>query len=233
MPVDPGRRVGHQAALGLVRRAHRQRLLGARGRAQKPAPCAIRFGRGGHGPARGRGWPVRRPAPGARVRSAVGCHLLASAITLALTIALGITATFASAITSVLACHARLPAKPGPHVRVIRLKPRPRPGPFRIDLYRPGDFMHQQTKDWCVAGSTQTMMNIIERGRPNRSRGLPGAPLPPGSAALAEQAQAGPHRRRPRRLGRAAEQGWLRALRRGRRRDPTGGHPARPPGRCA
>jgi hypothetical protein len=38
-----------------------------------------------------------------------------------------------------------------------------------MNLYRPGDFMHQQTKDWCVAGSTQTMMNIIDRGRPNRS----------------------------------------------------------------
>jgi hypothetical protein len=38
-----------------------------------------------------------------------------------------------------------------------------------MDLYRPGDFVHQQTKDWCVAGSAQTMMNIIDRGRPNRS----------------------------------------------------------------
>jgi hypothetical protein len=29
--------------------------------------------------------------------------------------------------------------------------------------------MHQGTKDWCVAGSTQTMMNIIDKGKPNRS----------------------------------------------------------------
>ena len=36
-------------------------------------------------------------------------------------------------------------------------------------LYRKGDFMHQATKDMCVAGSTQTMMNIIDPGKPNRS----------------------------------------------------------------
>jgi hypothetical protein len=56
-----------------------------------------------------------------------------------------------------------------PDVKVIKLRPRPRPGSFRMNLHRPGDFVHQQTKDWCVAGSTQTMMNIIDRGRPNRS----------------------------------------------------------------
>jgi hypothetical protein len=52
---------------------------------------------------------------------------------------------------------------------VVRLDPRPRPGAFRIDLYRPGDFSHQRTKDWCVAGSTQTMMNIMRGGRNDRS----------------------------------------------------------------
>lgn len=62
-----------------------------------------------------------------------------------------------------------LPTAPAPDVRIVRLRPRPKPGPFRMDLYRPGDFMHQRTKDWCVAGSTQTMMNIIDRGRPDRS----------------------------------------------------------------
>ena len=52
---------------------------------------------------------------------------------------------------------------------VIRLKPRPAAGPFRIDLYRAGDFSHQQTKDWCVAGSVQTMMNIMRPGRNDHS----------------------------------------------------------------
>jgi hypothetical protein len=51
-----------------------------------------------------------------------------------------------------------------PRVHMVRLRPRPRPGPYRMDLYRPGDFSHQGTKDWCVAGSTQTMMNIMRRG---------------------------------------------------------------------
>jgi hypothetical protein len=56
-----------------------------------------------------------------------------------------------------------------PKVTTIRLSPRPRPGPFQMDLFRKGDFMHQADKNSCVAGSTQTMMNIIDRGRPNRS----------------------------------------------------------------
>ena len=55
-------------------------------------------------------------------------------------------------------------------VKVVRLKPRPKPGPFSMNLYQAGDFVHQQTKDWCVAGSTQTMMNIMDRGRPNASK---------------------------------------------------------------
>jgi hypothetical protein len=54
-------------------------------------------------------------------------------------------------------------------VKTIKLRPRPKPGPFQMNLFAKGDFMHQQTKDWCVAGSTQTMMNIIDDGKPNRS----------------------------------------------------------------
>ena len=38
-----------------------------------------------------------------------------------------------------------------------------------MDLYRAGDFSHQATKDWCVAGSTQTMMNIMRSGRNDHS----------------------------------------------------------------
>lgn len=44
---------------------------------------------------------------------------------------------------------------------ILKLRPRPSPGPFKMNLYRKGDFVHQGTKDWCVAGSTLTMMNII------------------------------------------------------------------------
>jgi hypothetical protein len=56
-----------------------------------------------------------------------------------------------------------------PKVTTIRLSPRPKPGPFQMNLYRKGDFMHQVDKNSCVAGSTQTMMNIIDSGTPNRS----------------------------------------------------------------
>ncbi len=63
----------------------------------------------------------------------------------------------------------RTKPKPKPKVRTVRLKPRPRPGPFEMNLFRKGDFMHQADKNSCVAGSTQTMMNIIDEGRPNRS----------------------------------------------------------------
>jgi hypothetical protein len=61
------------------------------------------------------------------------------------------------------------PQEPGSDVTVVRLKPRPASGPFEMNLFRKGDFVHQGTKDWCVAGSTQIMMNIIDSGKPNRS----------------------------------------------------------------
>jgi hypothetical protein len=59
---------------------------------------------------------------------------------------------------------------PAPPVQTIRLKPRPKPGPFAMDLYGKGDFVHQQTAYWCVAASVQTMMNIIDDGAPRRSK---------------------------------------------------------------
>ena len=59
------------------------------------------------------------------------------------------------------------PRKPKP--KVLRLRPRPAPGAFEMNLFRRGDFMHQASKEWCVAGSTQIMMNIIGDGRANRS----------------------------------------------------------------
>ena len=50
------------------------------------------------------------------------------------------------------------------------LQPRPRPGPFSMNLYRRGDFVSQKTEYWCIAASVQTMMNIMEPGTPDRSR---------------------------------------------------------------
>jgi hypothetical protein len=42
--------------------------------------------------------------------------------------------------------------------------------PFSMNLYQKGDFVSQQTEYWCVAASVQTMMNIIDDGRPDRTR---------------------------------------------------------------
>jgi hypothetical protein len=41
--------------------------------------------------------------------------------------------------------------------------------PFSMNLYDEGDFVNQKTAYWCIPASTQTMMNIMDRGRPNRS----------------------------------------------------------------
>lgn len=54
-------------------------------------------------------------------------------------------------------------------IRTIRLKPRPRPGAFSMNLFRMGDFLSQQTTYWCIPSSSQTMMNIMDDGKPNRS----------------------------------------------------------------
>jgi hypothetical protein len=79
--------------------------------------------------------------------------------------------TAAAAAPEAIAKPARTP-KPTPAVKVAKLKPRPRRGPFSMNLYRNGDFVHQQNKNWCVAGSTQTMMNIMDSGQPNKSAGF-------------------------------------------------------------
>jgi hypothetical protein len=52
----------------------------------------------------------------------------------------------------------------------IQLRPRPRKGAFRMDLYDKGDHVTQFTSSWCVGASMQMMANMIERGRPDRSR---------------------------------------------------------------
>jgi hypothetical protein len=51
-----------------------------------------------------------------------------------------------------------------------RLRPKPKPGPFRMDLYRKGDMVSEFTNYWCVPAAMQTMINIMERGGPDRTR---------------------------------------------------------------
>ena len=41
-----------------------------------------------------------------------------------------------------------------------------------MNLYSQGDFLSQQTTYWCIPASTQTMMNMMDGGRPNRSRAM-------------------------------------------------------------
>ncbi len=70
----------------------------------------------------------------------------------------------------------------------ISLRPHPKPGPFSMNLYSAGDFVHQKTVYWCVAASVQTMVNIIEDDTPDRTKRsqrrlhLDGRSLDPGHA---------------------------------------------------
>ncbi len=64
-------------------------------------------------------------------------------------------------------------ATPGPTATAdpaSALRPRPRKGPFRMDLYRANDHVAQFHPSWCVGASMQMMINLMERGRPDRSR---------------------------------------------------------------
>jgi len=51
-----------------------------------------------------------------------------------------------------------------------RLRPKPRSGPLRIDLYRKGDFVSEFTSWYCLPAALQTMINIMEPGKADRSR---------------------------------------------------------------
>jgi len=57
-----------------------------------------------------------------------------------------------------------------PETQTVRLEPPPRRGAFSMNLFTRGDFAHQQTEYWCVAAAAQTMMNIIDEGKPNTSK---------------------------------------------------------------
>jgi hypothetical protein len=72
--------------------------------------------------------------------------------------------------------------------------------PFRFDLYRADDFSSQATKDMCVAGAMQTMVNIMSAGVADHSR--------PGQDSLYQAAG----RLRGRGDGNIGPIGWARAL---------------------
>jgi hypothetical protein len=57
-------------------------------------------------------------------------------------------------------------------VRATGSRSRPSSRPFSMNLYARGDFVNQKTAYWCIPASTQTMMNIMDAGRPDRSRTL-------------------------------------------------------------
>jgi hypothetical protein len=47
-----------------------------------------------------------------------------------------------------------------------------RPTRFKMNLFRKGDFASQKTTFWCIPASTQMMMNMMDDGKPNRSRAM-------------------------------------------------------------
>ena len=51
-----------------------------------------------------------------------------------------------------------------------RYDPPPKRGPFQMNIYRRGDFATQATKNYCVPGAMQTMMNVMDRGATKSSR---------------------------------------------------------------
>jgi hypothetical protein len=59
---------------------------------------------------------------------------------------------------------------PSPTPALAQVRPKPRKGAFRMDLYDTGDHVTQYTSSWCVGASMQMMANMIERGKPDRSR---------------------------------------------------------------
>jgi hypothetical protein len=58
--------------------------------------------------------------------------------------------------------------------QVIVSKPQQQQPPkrFKMNLFRTGDFASQKTAFWCIPASTQMMMNMMDDGRPNRSRAM-------------------------------------------------------------
>jgi len=60
-------------------------------------------------------------------------------------------------------------AEPGPEVTPrpwADLRPRPRRGPFQMDIYRDGATASEATPAWCVPAAMLTMINIVEKRTP-------------------------------------------------------------------
>ncbi|MFN8619557.1 MAG: hypothetical protein U0869_02265 [Chloroflexota bacterium] len=49
------------------------------------------------------------------------------------------------------------------------LRPRPRPGPFSMDIYKPGTMASEALPQWCVPAAMLTMINLMKKGRPDTS----------------------------------------------------------------
>jgi hypothetical protein len=49
------------------------------------------------------------------------------------------------------------------------LRPRPRPGRFSMDIYKPGAMASEALPEWCVPAAMLTMINIMKKGRPDTS----------------------------------------------------------------
>ncbi len=97
-----------------------------------------------------------------------------------------------AAAASAATAATKAPKRTKPKVKTVKLQPRPKAGPFAKDLYRDGDFMHQADKNSCVAGSTQTMMNIIDTGKPNRSNAFQKRLYQRGRALSPDKRKLGP-----------------------------------------
>jgi hypothetical protein len=70
------------------------------------------------------------------------------------------------------------PAPPAAAATPAPLAPHPlpqakaAPGPYAISLYEPGDFASQVSKQYCVPGAMQTMINVMDRGAKRASHAI-------------------------------------------------------------
>lgn len=51
-----------------------------------------------------------------------------------------------------------------------RTTPKRKLKPYTLDLYQPGDHVAQYDGSWCVGASMQMMINLMDDGRPDRTR---------------------------------------------------------------
>jgi len=80
--------------------------------------------------------------------------------------------TGAGLATPVATPSSTLPVTPAPAVSTsaTAVRPAPRAGPFSMDLYRRNDHVPQYNASWCVGASMQMMINLMEPGKPDRTK---------------------------------------------------------------